>query len=136
MSSSRFEKFHRLQKDKGLDTVILTSPSNLKCFSGYHFYFEPGPSPFHVLPASLIVPANKTPVLLIVSDELNNTDSVFPGIAIKQYRGYAYDQPLFFTEDFSTQCLHILQGNDQAPAVIGIEENFFPYSLTRRSAPG
>ena len=43
------------KKGQQADAFLIGSPSSVKYFSGYFFYFEYGSSPFHLLPAILMV---------------------------------------------------------------------------------
>ena len=51
----RIEKLAEIKKSKKVDIFLLTSPASLKWLAGYFYNFETGPSPFHLLPAALIV---------------------------------------------------------------------------------
>ncbi len=129
MRISRFDRLQRLMDSKKLSAAIYTNASTIKCLSGYGYFFETGPSPFHVLPATLFCLRNSESSLLLASDEMNNAANVFPNIKVLSYTGYAYKEPLHFTNDFLNQSLDILEGKISADAIIGIEINSFPYSL-------
>lgn len=129
MMPSRFERLNQLLETKGLDAAIITSPSAVKCFSGFSHFFETGPSPFQVSPATLFFFRNKGATLLLTVDEWHNTATVLPGINILSYSGYTFEQPLHYSADYAAQSLDLLRANSSAPISIGIEQNSLSFNL-------
>ncbi|MBS1576373.1 MAG: aminopeptidase P family protein, partial [Bacteroidetes bacterium] len=126
---SRLDRLEVLAKAKGLDGFLFTSPSSIKCFSGYYYNFETGPSPFHVLPAALIVFPFELKSLLVADNEQDKLAGLLPDVQVSYYSSYVYENALRFTEDFSSQLLKIIDANGFENARIGIEQNTMPYGL-------
>ena len=125
----RIEKLNEIKKTKNVDAFLITSPASIKCFSGYYYNFETGPSPFHLLPAALFVVPFENVSLLVADTESDKLTALHPDVHVTNYSSYVYEKPLHFTEGFLLQLLKIIKTNDAANATIGIEKNTFPYSL-------
>lgn len=125
----RVKKLSKIKKTKNVDAFLFTSPASIKCFSGYYYNFETGPSPFHVLPAALIVVPFENSSLLVADSEIDKLSALHPDVQVTNYSSYVYEQPLHFTEDFFLQLLKIIKAAGAANATLGIEKNTFPYSL-------
>jgi Xaa-Pro dipeptidase len=126
---SRIEKLNAIAETKKVDTFLITSPASLKYLSGYFFYFEYGPSPFHFLPAALFVMPGKNASLVIADNELHQSANIHTGISIKPYSSYVYETAFEFTKQFLTQLHELLEENNLHNARVGIEPNFFPLAI-------
>jgi Xaa-Pro dipeptidase len=127
----RINRLNELKKNKNVDVFLFTSPPSIKCFSGYYFNFETGPSPFHLLPATLFVAPFENSVLLLADSETDKLAAIHSGVTVIKYSGYVYEEPLQFTKDFLLQLLKTIKENGASNARIGIEKNTFPHSLEK-----
>ncbi len=126
---NRLDRLEVLAKAKGVDGFLFTSPSGIKCFSGYYYNFETGPSPFHFLPAALLVFPFESVSLLVADSEQDKLTGLHPEVLTTFYSSYVYDHPLHFTEDFVLQLSMIIDASGAENATVGIEKNTFPHSL-------
>ena len=118
---SRIEKLTVVAETKKIDVFLLTSAPSVKYFSGYFFYFEYGVSPFHILPAALVVKPSSSATLIIADNELQQESSLLPGISTAPYASYVYENPSVPSEQFLQQLFNLLDGPTQGKIRIGIE---------------
>jgi hypothetical protein len=80
--TSRIEKLHTIRETRNVDAFLITSAASLKYLTGYFYNFETGPSPFHLLPAALIV--GNAACLVVADNESqplsNNSSSNYKGL--------------------------------------------------------
>jgi Xaa-Pro dipeptidase len=113
------------------DAFLITSPQSITHLCGYFFNFETGPSPFHLIPAALLVYPTQGSYLIIADNETGQVHDLDPDITAVPYVSYTYEKPL----DFSNQFIHALQelikpkGNRNVK--IGIEPDSLPYSILK-----
>ncbi|MEP7142668.1 MAG: Xaa-Pro peptidase family protein [Ferruginibacter sp.] len=125
----RIEKLQKIREIKNIDTFLVTSGPSLKYFSGYFYNFETGPSPFHLLPAALVVGDEAT--LIIADNESCQVAGPNPAFSIKKYESYVYEKPIDATKDFLLQLHEVFKQKDMGNGRVGIEQNYLPYSLAR-----
>ena len=126
----RIQRLHEKGAARGITAFLLTSPASVLYYSGYFFYFEHGPSPFHVLPAVLITGGTPPPHLLIADNELAQATQVDPSVAITPYVSYTFEEPLKFEQDFIRQLLDNLSLHVSGKTTIGIERHFLSVALS------
>jgi Xaa-Pro dipeptidase len=125
----RINKLNEIKNTKSLDAFLFTSPASIKCFSGYFYNFETGPSPSHLLPAALFISPFQKISLLVADSEIDKLTALHPHVFAAKYSSCVYEESLHFSEDFLLQLLIFIKTNDAENATIGIEKNTFPYSL-------
>src|SRR4051812_2317459 len=126
---SRIEKLNSLAELESIDVFLITSAPSVKYFSGYFFYFEYGPSPFHMLPSTLVVAPGKTTTLLVADNELQQCSNVDSSVSISPYQSYVYQTPLEFTRQFLVLLDNVIKENSINTKRIGIEANFLPFAI-------
>jgi Xaa-Pro aminopeptidase len=125
----RIEKLDRIKKSKRLDAFLISSPSSVKYFSGYFFYFEYGNSPFHLLPAICMVVPGVEATLIVADNEMGQASFIDPLITILPYESYTYEKPADPAGESIKRMQEIIHKNKLGSARIGMEANTFPYSV-------
>ncbi|HLA57839.1 MAG TPA: Xaa-Pro peptidase family protein [Puia sp.] len=128
----RIEKLDKIKRSKRLDAFLISSPSSVKYFSGYFFYFEYGNSPFHLLPAVLMVVPGLEATLIVADNEMGQESFIDPLITIIPYESYTYKKPADPAGDSIKKIHEIIQKNKLGSARIGIEANTFPFSVFKK----
>jgi Xaa-Pro dipeptidase len=128
----RIEKLERIKKSKQLDAFLISSPSSVKYFSGYFFYFEYGTSPFHLLPAVLMVVPGLEATLIVADNEMGQSSFIDPLITILPYESYTYEKPADPAGESIKRIHDIIQKNKLGSARIGMEANTLPYSVFKK----
>lgn len=128
----RIDKLDRIKKSKQLDAFLIGSPSSVKYFSGYFFYFEYGTSPFHLLPAILMVVPGLEATLIVADNEMGQASFIDPLITILPYESYRYKKPADPAGESIKRIQEIIHKNKLGSARIGIEANTFPYSVFKK----
>jgi len=90
---SRILKLSEIKKGKHVDAFLIGSASSVKYFSGYFFYFEYGSSPFHLLPAILMVVPDQDVALILADNEMGQSSYIDPIITVILYESYTYEKP-------------------------------------------
>lgn len=121
-------RLEELAKTKRLDAFILTSDTSLKAYSGYWYNFETGKSPFHVIPAALLIIPGRSMLLILADDQQGNTWVIHDGLEIDYYSSYSYETPLDFQNSF---CQKINDSLRQARGLrrIGMEKTSLPAAI-------
>jgi len=119
-------KLEDLKRKKGIDAFLMTSPAAIKYFSGYFFYFEHGPSPFHLMPAALVMAPGDHNSLLIADNEIGQAQGIYSDISFKPYLSYTYNGALDPAREFLLQLSAIIKVQQLENTCIGIEANTFP----------
>src|ERR1700704_3774478 len=88
----RIDKLNKIGKTKKVDAFLITSTASVKYFSGYFYNFETGPSPFHLLPAALVV--GHAACLVIADNESHQLPASGASFSISSYESYVYEKPL------------------------------------------
>jgi Xaa-Pro dipeptidase len=127
----RVSRLGELKQRKRLDAFLLTSQPSVKCFSGYFFNFETGPSPFQLLPAALVTVSNSESTLLIADTESHQLSTLRSGITVRSYISYTYDKPLDFERQFLIQLHDIIKEGKLQNARLGIEIDAIPAVITQ-----
>jgi len=127
----RIERLKNLGKTKNIDAFLLTSPSTIKCLSGYFYNFEIGPSPFQILPSALVFVPEEIAVLIIADNESLATPVKGIGILLKPYSSYVHEKPLDYTNQFIIKLQEVLIQNKITDVRIGIEGNSLPYVVAQ-----
>jgi Xaa-Pro aminopeptidase len=128
---SRIEKLNKFYKSGSVDAFLITSPVAIKYFSGYFFNFETGPSPFHLLPAALLIIPGGEASLIIADNELDKVPTPHPGISICPYASYEYTKAPEFAKQFLTQLGKVIRQHKLQHARVGIEPNALPYAVAQ-----
>src|SRR5882757_8795974 len=128
---TRIEKLNKFYKSRSVDAFLITSPVAIKYFSGYFFNFETGPSPFHLLPAALLIIPGGEASLIIADNELDRVPTSHPGISISPYASYEYSRAPDFTKQFLVQLNKAIRQYKLQHARVGIEPNTLPYAVSR-----
>jgi Xaa-Pro dipeptidase len=129
---SRIPKLTEIKKRKHVDAFLISSSSSVKYFSGYFFYFEYGTSPFHLLPAILMVVPDQDAGLILADNEMGQSSSIDPLLTILPYESYTYEKP----PDPSGECLGkicaFIEENKLFSSRIGIEANTIPFLIAQK----
>jgi len=127
----RQERLNLIMKASAIDAFMLTSPSTIKCLSGYYHNFEAGPSPFQLIPAVLIIVPNQFMGIVIADNE--SFTSPVPGmeISVIEYVSYIYEKPLDFTNQFLIQLHNMLNQIGIDKMRIGVEMNSLPFVIAQ-----
>jgi Xaa-Pro aminopeptidase len=126
---ARIEKLNKIRETKSVDAFLITSAASVKYLSGYFYNFETGPSPFHLLPAALVV--GDTAFLIIADNESHQLSTPDAAIALRNYESYVYEKPLDCTKQFLIQLHEAFKQAGIGNTRIGIEQNYFPYVIAR-----
>jgi Xaa-Pro aminopeptidase len=128
---SRIEKLGPIKKADRVDAFLITSAPSVKYFSGYYFYFEYGPSPFHLLPAILMVVPDQDAALVLADNETGQSPSVAPVIRLIPYESYTFETP----PDPAAACIQklceFIDRNGLGSARIGIEQRTLPFIVAK-----
>jgi len=119
----RNERLSMVVKASGADAFLLSSPSTITWFSGYHYDFEIGPSPFQLIPAALLVIPEDATTMILADNESFSCESM----VIKQYASYTFGKPLDFTNNFLQKLFETINENRLSDKIIGIEINSLPF---------
>jgi Xaa-Pro dipeptidase len=129
---SRITKLSELKKLKDIDCFLIGSSSSVKYFSRYFFYFEYGSSPFHLVPAILMVIPDQDAVLILADNETGQLSFIDPLLTVIPYESYTYEKP----PDPSGECLKkvcaFIEKNKLASSRIGIEPNSIPFLIVQK----
>ncbi|MDR0792931.1 MAG: Xaa-Pro peptidase family protein [Chitinophagaceae bacterium] len=127
---NRIDKLAAIKRAKNIDAFLITSLASLKYLSGYFFYFEYGISPFHLLPAALVVADKKQNGMLVLADnEMQQSANIDSSIAIKPYESYVYKKPIAYTEQFIFQLHQAFKEAKIKKGRLGVELNALPASV-------
>jgi Xaa-Pro dipeptidase len=127
--TSRIDKLNKIRETKNIDVFLITSAASIKYLTGYFYNFETGPSPFHLLPAALVV--GDTAVLVIADNESHQLSTPNPAFSIRNYESYVYEKPLESTKQFLVQLQEVFKEHNIGNVRIGIETNFFPFVIAQ-----
>lgn len=126
----RLQRVRAVARKKELDALLITAPGSVKCFSGYWYNFETGPSPFHILPAILLIQPENDLALLLADNEADKANTLLPGIISHIYPSYTYETPLQFEAGFYDEVRKILSPvRSKAPVRLGVELHSSPHGL-------
>jgi Xaa-Pro aminopeptidase len=131
---SRIAKLEYIQSAKHIDAFLISSPSSVKYFSGYFFYFEHGSSPFHLLPAILMIDRSGDASLVIADNEMGQSDFVDPKIRLRAYESYTYEKAPDPAEECLSKIVDFIRTNKLEAARIGIEGDQFPFVIAEKLA--
>ncbi len=128
---SRIGKMSRIKKAKRVDAFLISSSSSVKYFSGYFFYFEYGTSPFHLLPAILMVVPEHDTALILADNEMSQSAFIDPLLTLFPYESYTYNKPA----DPSGECIKgiraFIQKNNLGSSRIGFERDTLPFVIVQ-----
>ena len=125
----RIEKLAEIKKNKPVDIFLLTSPASLKYLAGYFYNFETGPSPFHLLPAALIVGDRSN--LLIADNETHQLPAIEASVSVETYESYTFEKAVDSNNQFLFHLHKILNQYTAGKTRIGIEQNFLPLVIAQ-----
>ena len=125
----RIEKLDEIKKSKKVDIFLFTSSVSLRWLAGYFYNFETGPSPFHLLPAALIVGDGTT--LLIADNETHQPPAIESSVSVETYESYTFEKPVDSNNQFLVHLHEILNHYTPGKTRIGIEQNFLPLVIAQ-----
>jgi Xaa-Pro aminopeptidase len=125
----RIEKLAEIKKNKPVDIFLLTSPASLKYLAGYFYNFETGPSPFHLLPAALIVGDGSN--LVIADNETHQLAAIESSVSVETYESYTFEKPVDSNNQFLFHLHKSLNQYTAGKTRIGIEQDFLPLVIAR-----
>jgi Xaa-Pro aminopeptidase len=128
---TRLERLSAIRTASNVDAFLLTSPSTVKCFSGYFYDFEIGPSPFHLLPAALLIAPEQGISMVIADNESFENQVSGSDISVVQYASYGYETAIDPAKEFMFKLLKELKQKNLGNAVIGIEQNALPFIVSK-----
>ena len=128
---TRIEKLNAIKEAKNVDAFLITAPASVKYFSGYFFYFEHGVSPFHFLPAALVVGPAPTACLVLADNETGQLSSIDPGVSVKTYESYVYEKPIDCTMQFHLRLHEAFTQCGAGGGRLGVELNFIPLTMAQ-----
>lgn len=126
---NRIEKLTSIKKTKKVDAFLLTSSPTIKYLSGYFFYFEHGPSPFQLLPATLVIGPEQQAVLVLADNETQQSPFIDPAISVKTYESYVYKTPIDHAAQFLFQLGEAFKMVSLKAGRLGVELNALPAGL-------
>jgi len=129
--TSRIEKLNGIKKAQQADAFIISSPSSVKYFSGYFFYFEYGPSPFQLVPAILAVVPEQDNCLLLADNEMAQMPCIDPALHVQTYETYTFERPPDPAGDCVKKLAEFILRNKLTASRIGIERNALPFSIAQ-----
>jgi Xaa-Pro aminopeptidase len=128
---TRISKLNEIKKSKGIDGFLFGSASSVKYFSGYFFYFEYGISPFHLLPAVLMIDPCMDAVLILADNEMGQSPYIDPLIEKIPYESYTYET----APDPANECLKKIREwidkNKLGSSRIGVEPGSIPFLIAQ-----
>jgi Xaa-Pro dipeptidase len=128
---SRFERLRSIREAGSIDAFLFTSAPAIKWLSGYFYNFEIGPSPFHLLPAGLLV-VPEHPLCLVIADNEILTEPVSGyEMSVRPYASYVYEKPLDFSNQFLSTLNEEIVQNHLTCSRIGIEKDSLPLSIAQ-----
>ena len=126
---SRIRKLTEMKKTRQADAFLISSASSVKYFSGYFFYFEYGPSPFHLLPAILMVVPEQDAALILADNESGQTDAVDPLLRIIPYESYRFEHPPDPSGEIIKKLIEFIHKSKLGSGRIGIERKDTPFFI-------
>jgi Xaa-Pro aminopeptidase len=128
---SRIGKLNEIKKSQQVDAFFISSPSSVKYFSGYFFYFEYGSSPFQLVPAILMVVPEKDARLVLADNELGQMPFIDPALEVQTYETYTFEKPPDPAGDCVKKLVEFILENKLTASRIGIERNALPFSIAQ-----
>ena len=126
---SRIGKLTEIKKTRQADAFLLGSASSVKYFSNYFFYFEYGPSPFHLLPAVLMVVPEQDAALFLADNEAGQSDTIDPLLRIIPYESYRFENPPDPSGEIIKKLIEFIHKNKLSSGRIGIERKDTPFFI-------
>ncbi len=111
------------------DAFLISSPASVKYFSGYFFYFEYGPSPFHLLPAILMALPDGDACLILADNETGQAFSLDPLIRVSPYESYTYETAGDPVHACITKIAEFIDRNHLGSSRIGMEPGSLPFVI-------
>ncbi|HEY4155033.1 MAG TPA: Xaa-Pro peptidase family protein [Puia sp.] len=128
---SHIGKLKQIKNASRTDAFLITSPSSVKYFSGYFFYFEYGPSPFHLLPAILMVVPDQDSGLVLADNEMGQASPVDPAIRLIPYESYTFETAPDPVAACIKKLCEFIDRNRLSGARIGIEQATLPFAVVK-----
>jgi Xaa-Pro aminopeptidase len=129
--TSRIEKLDGIKKSQQVDAFFISSPSSVKYFSGYFFYFEYGSSPFQLVPAILMVVPGQDARLVLADNELGQVPFIDPALDVQKYESYTFEKPPDPAGDCVKKLAEFILKNGLTGSRIGIERNALPFGVAQ-----
>jgi len=123
---SRIALLDKILERKYADAFLITSPRSVQHLCGYFFNFETGPSPFHLIPAALVVLPALGAYLVIADNESGQLTDLNPEIMLVPYKSYSYDKPLEYGKHFKNCIFELVKSKGRRSLTIGIEPESLP----------
>jgi Xaa-Pro dipeptidase len=127
---SRIKLLDKILEKKQVEVFIITSPRSIQHLCGYFFSFETGPSPFHFIPAALVVIPSQGNYLVIADNETGQLQDLDTDITVVPYVSYTYEKPLDCLKQFTHSLHQLLKPKGRNNMKIGIEPESLPYSVS------
>jgi Xaa-Pro dipeptidase len=129
---SRILKLSEIKKGKHVDAFLIGSASSVKYFSGYFFYFEYGSSPFHLLPAILMVVPDQDVALILADNEMGQSSYIDPIITVILYESYTYEKPPNPAGECLKKICAFIEKNKLGSSRIGMEPGSIPFLIAQK----
>ncbi|HVW62990.1 MAG TPA: Xaa-Pro peptidase family protein [Puia sp.] len=123
----RIDKLTALGRLKETDAFLITSGTSVKYFSGYFYQFETGASPFHLLPAALLIVPGKTSTLIIADNEAGAAMDIVRGVVCAPYKSYGYQEASDPARQFVRELQKVIRKHKLSRGRIGIEAGTLPF---------
>jgi Xaa-Pro dipeptidase len=126
---SRIEKLSEIKKSQRVDAFFISSPSSIKYFSGYFFYFEYGSSPFQLVPAILMVVPEQDIRLILADNEMGQMPLIDSTLDVQTYETYTFEKPPDPAGDCIKKLREFILKNKLTASRIGIERDALPFGI-------
>lgn len=128
---SRIEKLNEIKKNQQVDAFFICSPSSVKYFSGYFFYFEYGSSPFQLIPAILMVVPEQGIRLILADNEMGQMPFIDPALDVQTYETYTFEKPPDPAGSCIKKLVEFILENKLTASRIGIERDAMPFGIVQ-----
>jgi Xaa-Pro dipeptidase len=127
----RLERLQVIRKLTKTDAFLFTSASSIKWLSGYFYNFETGSSPFHLLPAALVIVPAQFMCIVIADNESFSQPGDGLSVTVKPYSSYVHEKPLDYSKQFIEKLFEVLQEYGMTNAKLGVEQDTLPYIVAQ-----
>ena len=128
---SRIEKLNEIKKNQQVDAFFISSPSSVKYFSGYFFYFEYGSSPFQLVPAIMMVVPGQDIRLVLADNEMGQMPFIDPALDVQTYETYTFEKPPDAAGDCVKKLVDFILKNKLTASRIGIERDALSFGIAQ-----
>ena len=128
MSSDRLDKLSDALREEHIHHAILTSHASIRYLTGFIPSIETGPSPFAPLVGALLILKGEQPVLLLA--DMESCEGVDPEVSCETFTSYTFEAPSYPMLALTQKIIARFRALPKS--VVGIEGDFFPYSLQEK----